>query len=56
MKQQPKTSDEIAEMMRTGKGIDAAARRAVRQAIGKPAKTKARAKSAASRRKRRKAA
>lgn len=38
---QPKTSDEIAQMMLTGKTIDAAARRAVRKAIGTPAKPKA---------------
>lgn len=29
----PKTSRQVAEMMKTGKGIDAAVRRAVRKAI-----------------------
>lgn len=29
----PKTSKQVAEMMRTGKGIDAAVRRAIRKAV-----------------------
>ncbi len=33
---QPKTSEEVGEMLLTGKVIDAAVRRAVRKAIGKP--------------------